>query len=314
MYAFGQHRRALVVGHFSTVGDVEVLHEVEKQLVAVGLPYDVAPYRSELAELERGWTNLSVVDADRYTHLLIVCGPLSRRYLQRRAIDLDRFAHCIKIGVNLTMVEPLSDWNPLDALIGRDADTWGQADLSFLQDVPRVPVAGLCLVEQQREYGDRQRHQEAGDRLRRLARRNGLAVVPVDTECFVAGCGTISPSNFESVIARLDVMLTTRLHGTVLSLKNGVPVIAIDAIVGGGKVTQQGNAIGWPEVFAVEAVDDAMLDGALARCLEPAARTRVQSCVGAARGSLADFSQELGQWLAMEPRAGYRVTSPFIGC
>ena len=40
----------------------------------------------------------------------------------------------------------------------------------------------------------------------------------------------------ESLIARMDVVLTTRLHGLVLALKHGVPVVAIDPIAGGAKL------------------------------------------------------------------------------
>ncbi len=44
----------------------------------------------------------------------------------------------------------------------------------------------------------------------------------------------------------MDIVVTTRLHGMVLALKNGVPAIAVDPIVGGAKITQQARAINWP--------------------------------------------------------------------
>ena len=40
--------RALVVGHFSTFGDLEVLHQVEHHLAIAGLPYDVGAYSTRL--------------------------------------------------------------------------------------------------------------------------------------------------------------------------------------------------------------------------------------------------------------------------
>jgi polysaccharide pyruvyl transferase WcaK-like protein len=62
--------------------------------------------------------------------------------------------------------------------------------------------------------------------------------------------------------------MTTRLHGMVLGLKNGVPVIAVDAVSGGDKVTRQAKVLQWPEVFAADTVSDVEL--ALDRCLAPA--------------------------------------------
>ena len=44
----------------------------------------------------------------------------------------------------------------------------------------------------------------------------------------------------------MDVVITTRLHGTVLALKNGVPVIPIDPIADGAKITLQVKSLNWP--------------------------------------------------------------------
>jgi hypothetical protein len=55
-----------------------------------------------------------------------------------------------------------------------------------------------------------------------------VAAVPIDSRLDVNKAGLRTPAEVESSIARMDVVLTTRLHGTALSLKNGVPVVAID--------------------------------------------------------------------------------------
>ena len=296
-------KRALIIGHFSTVGDIEVLNQVEGHLSARSIPYDVASYMPWIATKTKGWVQIAEVDAASYSHLLVVCGPLHRPYLKRRQVDLDRFAHCVRIGINLSMIEKLDDWNPFDALLERDSDRCQKPDLSFLELVPKVPVVGLCLVEKQGEYGDRQRHQQAAALLRGLAKRAELAIVEVDTQWPRPrnASGFSSPSQFELICARLDVMLTTRLHGTVLSLKNGVPVIAIDAISGGGKLTRQSQAIGWPEVYSVDTVTDEVLDTALERCLSPDARDRATKCALIARQRLSNFSVEFDKALDARP-------------
>ena len=73
----------------------------------------------------------------------------------------------------------------------------------------------------QREYGDRQLHKQAEVRLRALLLRAGVAVVEMDTtvprQANRNGIGT--EAEFESICARLDAVVTNRLHGTVLALK-----------------------------------------------------------------------------------------------
>jgi len=57
-----------------------------------------------------------------------------------------------------------------------------------------------------------------------------------------------------AVVARLDVVVTTRLHGLVLALRSGVPAVAVDPVAGGGKVGAQARAWGWPAVVSAEQV------------------------------------------------------------
>jgi hypothetical protein len=304
--------RALLIGHFSTVGDIEVLREVERRLAAIPMRWDVAPLSKWIARQRSGWLDVRTVTPSDYTHLFVVCGPFWRPDYIRHGIDLDAFAHCARIGVNLSMIESVDAYNPFDRLIGRDSDKSAQPDISFLHEPSKVPVAGLCLASAQSEYGDRQRHDKAADFLRRLADRNGLAVIPIDTAWPAQqnASGLASPEQFESICARLDVMLTTRLHGAVISLKNGVPVVAIDAISGGGKVLQQANAIGWSEAFAIDHVTDAHLDDALARCLHPTGRDRARSCTAAARATLAGFCRDFADAIQAEPRGKPSFTRP----
>lgn len=304
--------RALVIGHFSTVGDIEVLEEVEQLLSAQKTPFDVAPYYKGLRRGNDSWLILNDVIPEKYTHLIVVCGPFWRQNFIKHRFDLDRFAHCTRIGVNLSMIEDLAAYNPFDVLIGRDNSLETRPDLSFLNQADKRGVAALCYVTQQNEYGDRQRLGEAVEMLRALAERNNLAVLELDTEWprFRNGNRFASPSDFESVCARVDVMLTTRLHGTVLALKSGVPAIALDAIVGGGKVSKQCAAIGWSECYAADTVTAAELDAALARCLRPEARAQAAEVVRAAQESLTGFASAFEAGLQAAPGGRPTMTGP----
>jgi hypothetical protein len=67
-------------------------------------------------------------------------------------------------------------------------------------------------------------------------------------------------------------VVTTRLHGLVFGLKAGVPVLAVDPVAGGGKVTAQGTALDWPVVAAEDVADTALLDARLKWCLRAPVR------------------------------------------
>jgi hypothetical protein len=72
----------------------------------------------------------------------------------------------------------------------------------------------------------------------------------------------------------MDAVVTTRLHGLALGLKAGVPVLAVDPVAGGGKVTAQGAALGWPVFAAEDTGDPALLGERLAWCLSAEGRAR----------------------------------------
>jgi len=292
-------RRALLLGHFSTVGDLEVLNVVRQQLDHAAFIYDVAPYSRGIMAANKGWIDPREADPLAYTHLLVICGPVYRAYLVRQGIDLELFRHCTRIAVNVTLVDPAAEWNPFDYVLGRDSDQWAKCDISFLHKTDHVPVVGLCFVKEQKEYGNRQRHDRAQALLRDAARRAGMATMELDTEWpgQLNSTGITSPGEFESICARLDLILTTRLHGLVLALKNGVPVVAVDGIAGGDKVSRQAGAIGWPEVFKVEDVTEDEIDAALVRCLTPERRNLAKACARRARSLAASFPAELLQAL-----------------
>ncbi len=76
----------------------------------------------------------------------------------------------------------------------------------------------------------------------------------------------------------MDAVVTTRLHGLVLALKNEVPALPIDPIAGGAKLVHQTRTLGWPIVFTADAVTDTELRAALDFCLSPRARARAGIC------------------------------------
>jgi glycosyltransferase involved in cell wall biosynthesis len=257
-------------------------------LERAAVPYDVAMVEPVGPGLD--WRN---ADPAHYSHVVYVCGPFLRGELETSFFS--RFAGCRLIGVDLTMLESLSVFNPFDHLLERDSDRTVRPDIAFAATEPHVPVIGVCLVE---DYaGPRVRVADANRLIERFLSTRDVAVVRIDTRLDQNSTGLRTPSQVETLLARMDAVITTRLHGMVLSLKNGVPVVAIDPEEGGAKIVRQAECLQWPWTMPVEAVTEAKLQAALDHCLTPAARIQASDCreraLTAIEAIRADFTASL---------------------
>ena len=268
---------ALVTGYFSndlgraTFGDTEAMRVVTSWLEELGIPYDVAGTEGNGisgVDLER-------VDPAPYTIFIFVCGP----WLEPHNRMLKRFSHAFKIGVNLSIEAGVS--HGFDLLVARDLPDQQSPDLVFGARLERRPLAGIILAHLQFEYGKRQAHRRVADVVASYLRRDEVVGIPLDTTHLYNVAGITTAEQLDNIVRRLDVVITTRLHGMVFALKNGVPVVAIDAIAGGAKVTKQAQALGWPLVFDGGIVTEKEIAGAVARCL----RGELKGVMGQLQGS-----------------------------
>jgi hypothetical protein len=210
------------------------------------------------------------VDPHDYTHLVFVCGPLGAG--EPATTLFERFAHARVVGVDLSMLQPVEEWNPFDLLLERDSSRTSRPDIALLADAALLPVVAVVLVHEQKEYESGQ-HRAVHEAI--TTALSGLAVAPVAVDtCFDPPntTGLHTPEQVLSVIARADVVVTTRLHGLVLALKAGVPVVAIDPVAGGAKITRQAAALGWDTVLAAEDAEPAAIAAAIEHCLSSDAR------------------------------------------
>ncbi len=273
--------RALVAGCFSfenghaTAGDLLACELACDWLKEAGMPFDVA----RVAGLGTGGIDWKHADPAAYSHVVYVCGPFERGgELETRL--LQRFGDSRLVGVDLSMLTPLADWNPFDLLLERDSTRAANPDITFASTRPRAPVVGVCLVEDYpgAEVG------EANAAIERLMAASPVARVDIDTRLDENRTGLRTAAEVEAVLARMDTVVTTRLHGMVLSLKNGVPVVAIDPERGGAKVQRQAAVLAWPAAMPVDAATEPALRAALDWCLSEAGRARARECAQQAIG------------------------------
>jgi len=273
--------RTLVAGWFSfeqmgaTAGDLMTRDLAKQWLESAGHQVDLA-----VAAPFEGGVDWRAVNPAGYQQVVFVCGPCGNGWPLTEF--LERFRATRLVGLNLTMLEPLEVWNPFQFLLERDSSRTAHAELAFLSEQPKVPVVGVILVHEQKEYKSGL-HQSANDVIQRVLAANDVAAVQIDTRLDINATGLRTPAQVESMIARMDAVVTTRLHGTVLALKNGVPAIAIDPIGGGAKIRRQCETIGWPLVFDADSVDDEALSRALKYCLTEDGRAQARQCGERAR-------------------------------
>jgi len=267
-------------------------------LIEAGLEFDVA-----FAPPFSGGYDWRQVDPRRYSHVVWICGPFGKsteafsRLRKRFTAEGRRW-----IGVNLSMIEPIEDWNPFDVLLERDSNRNKRADLAFGAESMQLPVIGLVQVESFTPlFPDRDRQDDARAAARRLAYARPAAVVEIDTRLDIENAsGLRTPAEIETLIGRMDVVVTTRLHGLALALRNGVPTVAVDPVAGGDKITAQARAVNWPCAFAVDQASDAALGAALTFALSEEGRARARASAQHGRVSVGALREEFVQALDLK--------------
>jgi hypothetical protein len=222
---------------------------------------------------------LTIEDArpEAYTHLIFVCGPLHGTQLNELH---ERYAACRRIAVGVSVIDPDDPAAAgFDVILARDAPgSPPRHDLAAHAPYEPVPVAGVVLAPGQGEYGTRRRHDEVHERLTAWLAARDCARVTLDTRLDGRDWRSFAtPDQLLSVVRRLDVVVTTRLHGLVTALRCGVPAVAVDPVAGGAKVAAQAHAWGWPAVLSADELSEGALDQWWDWCLSDEGRKAAAS-------------------------------------
>ena len=264
----------LVAGWFSwpncsaTVGDVLAADVVCRWLDEAGRVYDVARAGPLL-----GGVDFLRVDPDRYRDVVFVCGPMH----SQTTIDelLDRFPRSRHLAVDVSMIEPLAQWNPFDAVIERDSDRGARPDLAFAAPTRTTALVGVSFVEPYPpEYPGRDLQDAARTAVEQLVAGRDEGFVQIDTRLEEH---YRRPVDIETLITRLDAMVTTRMHGLVLALKHGVPALAVDPVRGGAKILAQARTVGWPAAVTADEATPARMTELYEFCLSDEGRAAARA-------------------------------------
>jgi hypothetical protein len=253
----------------ATAGDVLSLRAAGAALAAAGIDHHVAWSPG----FRPGARHLCDAPPEDYTHVVFACGPVHGPQLRELH---ERYGACRRIAVGVSVPDPADPAaTGFHRILPRDGGGTAEPDLALGAATSATPVLGVVLAPHQPEYGAAGRHDEVHDALTGWLAGLDCARVPLDTRLAHEDwqrCAT--PDQFVTTLSKMDAVVTTRLHGLALGLKAGVPVVAVDPVAGGGKVTAQGTALGWPVFAAEDTGEPALFDERLAWCLSAAGRAR----------------------------------------
>lgn len=292
-----QPSRALVTGWFSffhgeaTAGDLLSGDTVRKWLTEAAIPHDTA------MSPVLGGPALEDIDPSRYSHLLFVCGPAAGWQVEDLLV---RFAHCTKIAVGVSAVA--STPPGFDVLLTRDGPTGDRPDLSLAADLPALPPrVAVVRAHRQNEYPDG-RHDHAHQLIDQALCRLDVAVTEHDTRVDPRDLVARRTVDVEAVLAGVDAVVTTRMHGLVLALRHGVPAVAVDPVPGGAKVSRQAAVLGWPAVQTVDALTSEWIQRQTLWALSAEAAATARLCADRGRKALDDVRAEFLAQLGHPPR------------
>jgi hypothetical protein len=244
----------------ATAGDVLSLRAAEDALAAAGIDHRVAWSPG----FRPGALHLPDASPEDYTHGVFVCGPVHGP--QVRSLH-ERYAAGRRIAAGVSVPDPGDPAvTGFHRVLACDAAGQARPDLAPAAKSSATPVFGVVLAPHQPEYGDAGHHDAVHTALTGWLAGLGCGRVLPDTRLAHEDwqrCAT--PDRFVAVLSILDAIVTTRLHGLVLGPKAGVPVLAVDPVAGGGKVSARAAALDWPVVAAEDAGDTALLDAWPAR-------------------------------------------------
>jgi hypothetical protein len=266
-----QPPRALIAGWFSfeevvaTVGDLSGCEVTAAWLGESGWACDVAmaPYMGVGVD----WR---AVDPSRYDLLVFTTGPLFHQ--PQLAALIQRFARCERWAINVSLVEGTIS-RSFHRVWERDG-SGERADLAFAGSPQSRFVVGVAYAPTQDEYGAGSQD-TVRDTVADWLLLRDVSWIELDMDMYVDHRYPRTESQVASLVQRCDTVISSRLHGAVFALRLGKPVIAIDAVPGGGKVGRQMAAVDWPCVMPGDRLSYERLDAALGWCSSEAAVAQV---------------------------------------
>jgi hypothetical protein len=262
-------------GH-GTVGDLRSLESVVAHLVARGhnVMHATADDVHIPGAVRVDWEQVSFDEIDCS---VFVCGPiLSFHPLTNALFKRLSVKPIMGAGVSLLPRDDPHHANPFDAVLARQGASRDFGDVAIVappgEDRPVTNTTtniGVALRGEQSDYGEGRCKWRETEALAMAGVQQALSVaggVVTNIENHLER-SNLTPDAIEALYADCDVVITSRYHGAVCALRQGVPFIAIDQIEGGAKVYDLLAPLGWKHVYRVDELDAATVRSAVTEIL-----------------------------------------------
>ena len=242
-------------GDVTTIGDLMAVYNVAVSLWPFIRQVDVA-WHGNMFDLNPARVDVDSIDPNSYDAIVYVCGPITRSHRN----FFERFGSTKKIAAGVSITAQVDPHTFIDAIYIRDSESIATFDLGlgdigyphFTADVKvRDERIALCLVGDQVEYGDDDGYERAAALIEQAT--EGRETVAVQT---LLDPARALPASVELDLQCASSIITTRMHGALLAIYHGVPVLSIDQIKGGAKVTRVVSQLDWPVLNAWTATPD----------------------------------------------------------
>lgn len=304
-------RRVLVTWYGSfghgTIGDLHSMESVVTHLHGVGHRVSHATDLSvEIPGCHR--VNWRTVDAASFDCVVFVCGPIIKTHRESSRL-FARFSSSRMAGVGVSLF-PRNDsnyCNPFQTVFARQGTEKDYGDVAIVAPKPlrkerlcRNPRIGVVLRGEQTEYGAELCLWAKTEIL--VLRAAWAAIRTVHGEMTAIENHLVHsgepPDKIEQYYRECDLVLTSRFHGAIESLRSGVPFIAIDQIKGGAKVVELLSKLGWRHVYKVEDVGFDVVAEAARTLLEDPMPAELFNARNAAVSLANKTLESLTEWVA----------------
>lgn len=249
-----------------TIGDLQCARNIHAWLMDRGVKslflYESWP-RHHPDTVDPRWARPSDFSAFVYS-----CGPL---------IGVEnifrKFSTIPRIAVNVSEVPLGNSALFFDCIVWRDSRNRNTFDVAIdprfalppINEERRIGVH-VCLVGAQNEYGIGATPKDAFQELvLKTISRLGIAT-PHFIDTRIAHI-TDALADAEAPFGKAALVITNRLHGSLYSLRNGTPFIAIDQVRHGAKVKRiVADELGWPCTHLLETCSYDILARSIERC------------------------------------------------